>query len=539
MSDHGGGHGGEVAGLSAVVDLHLSPAGIRNVTNALTGIQHQLGHFVHATEAYFGIHFLEGLIHQTIGAAVEVEHAAQRIGITTEEVQALGLAAQMTGADVGQLEVGLRFLAKNAYEASNGSSEQAKNFAQLGVKYKDANGHVMAAGQLLEQVADRVKATEDPTKRTAIAVKLLGRGGAALLPLLQQGSEGIQKFREEAEELGGGFGEDFIHQAAETEHEIFKFQFALRSISSKLVGVFLPAITKAVGGLIGLIKWINKTMEANKFLQYTIELTTAALLAWGAASLYAARAAIAMIIIAAVFDEIHGMLTGGKSLFGQWLDQWAGIGTVDKAVRSWAAGIQLLVKAFKDLAEGKKLLDFSTIKELFTGAGDAQKQTMKEAEMRGHLAAAREAANSKDPVLAAIGKRELDKLKAENFGLARPEAAGQGLGAARLGMSNAGQANGVAAQREVGKSLGLLGLGGGDVHGAHGEVHAPGSHGETTVNQENHTEIHVHAKTDADPETIARVAGEVHDAKHAQHLKQARQAIGRRPAPNGENVSHE
>lgn len=96
-----------------------------------------------------------------------------RTGVSVEELSRLKFAAEQTGASAGDLEKAFRFMAKN------------------GMKPDD-----------IGKVADRLASVADPAQRTALAMKLLGKGGAALVPLLSGGSAGLQQFREEADRLG-------------------------------------------------------------------------------------------------------------------------------------------------------------------------------------------------------------------------------------------------------------------------------------------------------------------------------------------------
>jgi hypothetical protein len=50
-------------------------------------------------------------------------------------------------------------------------------------------------------------------ERTTVAMKLFGTSGAALIPLLEGGSEGAKKMFAEFERLGGAMSKDFVAAA--------------------------------------------------------------------------------------------------------------------------------------------------------------------------------------------------------------------------------------------------------------------------------------------------------------------------------------
>ena len=61
----------------------------------------------------------------------------------------------------------------------------AKEFEKWGI-------HATTAGAAMYEIADRMKATEDPAVRAAMAVDLMGRGGASMVPFLERGAAALK-----------------------------------------------------------------------------------------------------------------------------------------------------------------------------------------------------------------------------------------------------------------------------------------------------------------------------------------------------------
>jgi DNA repair exonuclease SbcCD ATPase subunit len=138
------------------------------------------------------------LIKNAVQAGDNIAEMAQRVGVSTNALQELTHAANLSGSGVEGLENGLRFLNKTLGEAQSGSKEAAAAFAKIGVdpsKYRDA-------GEAFGAVADGLQSLGNEAQRTAARLDIFGRGGNELAILLNEGSAGIARMREEAQRLG-------------------------------------------------------------------------------------------------------------------------------------------------------------------------------------------------------------------------------------------------------------------------------------------------------------------------------------------------
>jgi hypothetical protein len=149
------------------------------------------------------------LIRNAVSAADRIAEMAQRIGISTDALQELSHAANLSGASIEDLENGLRFLNKNLGEAQAGSKAVAEAFRRIGVdpaQFRDA-------GAAIGAVADGILTLGNEAQRTEARLALFGRGGNQLAILLNEGSAGIAKFREEAQRLGLVIDREMLKQA--------------------------------------------------------------------------------------------------------------------------------------------------------------------------------------------------------------------------------------------------------------------------------------------------------------------------------------
>jgi hypothetical protein len=145
---------------------------------------------------------LTGIAVSTALAGDSAAKTAKQLGVGVEELQELTFAADRSGASMKDLETGIRRLAVVAVDAAEGTGAGAEAFAALGISATDAEGELKDPLKLFEEVAGSMATMENETQKMALANDVFGRSGAKLLPLLNEGADGIQALRAEARAYG-------------------------------------------------------------------------------------------------------------------------------------------------------------------------------------------------------------------------------------------------------------------------------------------------------------------------------------------------
>ena len=144
----------------------------------------------------------------------EVAKAAKNIGVSAEALQELGFAAEISGANFRDVQVAIQRAAKGLNDArTKGTGPFKDALDQLNIGLEEFDG--LEPDQIFERLSTSLSGLEDPTTKAALAQDLFGRGGKRLIPLLDEGAEGISALREEFKELGGGFTDDGAAAAEE------------------------------------------------------------------------------------------------------------------------------------------------------------------------------------------------------------------------------------------------------------------------------------------------------------------------------------
>jgi len=278
--------------------------------------------------------------------AEQLEHNAQATGLSTDELQAWQLGASEAGVEGDEFTMALRRLSTSMAGGADAAGSQAKVFAELGIKTKDAHGSVRGLVDVLPEIVEHFKNTKDGAGKAALATELFGRQGARLIPLLNKGADGIVDLRQKLKLMGGGFSPEFIKASAELIEDTKELAEGWTSLKVKIAGYLIPALDGAVRVLTKVVVWMGNLVQQTNIV-------TAALVAFGLkgalalTELAVANApllaefglmALGIGLVVLAIDELITTWQGGDSLITRGLDKIFGEGSTAKAV-AWIHSI--------------------------------------------------------------------------------------------------------------------------------------------------------------------------------------------------------
>jgi hypothetical protein len=185
-------------------------------------------------------------IKSAIDSLDKMDEAAERIGLTTESLSALAYAGKMTGVEFEDMTGALTKLSVKMSDAASGDKAATALFKDLGINVKDASGQLKTADTVFSEVADRFAQFEDGAAKTGLAVDLLGKSGARLVPTLNQGAAGLEAMTKEAKALGGIYDGKLAKQAADFNDNLDKLAILSASAGKSIASDILPVLNKLV-----------------------------------------------------------------------------------------------------------------------------------------------------------------------------------------------------------------------------------------------------------------------------------------------------
>jgi hypothetical protein len=118
----------------------------------------------------------------TMLAGAALYGMSQRTGMSAESLSRLGFAADMTGTSIESAEVGIRRMQRVISASVNGNKAAAKSLGEVGLAASDLAG--LSPEEQFAKISAAISNIVDPTMRAGAAIKIFGRSGTELLPLM-------------------------------------------------------------------------------------------------------------------------------------------------------------------------------------------------------------------------------------------------------------------------------------------------------------------------------------------------------------------
>ena len=317
---------------------------MRGLTGAASGLSGALGTLAPLLSAAG----LVGMVKGTLDAAETMNDLAQSTGVSVEALSRFNKAAAVSGTNLEGVSKGLVKLNKAMVDAATGGKASSATFQALGISVKNADGSLKSADRVMLEVANRFKAMPDGAAKTALALRLFGKSGAELVPLLNMGGDAIDK-------MSTKMTTAFAQRADEYTDNLARLGGKVRALGMDLTIALLPALEQITNAL---------TVAVTAFNQLPAPLKSAAVgaatlaIAWGPLA-GALKGSIGLLASAANGLEIlryQAALAGG--VMPMLIGHIRGLGAAILALPGWGwilAGVTalgLLGKALYDNNEG-------------------------------------------------------------------------------------------------------------------------------------------------------------------------------------------
>lgn len=223
------------------------------------------------------------------GIGSQVTDVGARTGMDVTAVQGLGYAAEASGASIDDVQAAVAKLNRTVAAASDGSTEAAEALAAVGLSAEQLAA--LRPDERFRLIAERLRRIEDPGRRSAAAIALLGKQATALMPLLAQGAAGIAALEDRARQLGLVFAPEDIARAKELSDLITDIKLQLQGLFLGLGAAALPDLIALGRGLQRALAIARQFIDRNRTLVQWL-LRIAAVVAVAGVALVALAAAM-------------------------------------------------------------------------------------------------------------------------------------------------------------------------------------------------------------------------------------------------------
>ncbi len=227
----------------------------KGMSRAMMGVKKSFGAALKATKmlavaAVAGAGAVAFMVKQAVNSADKFQKMAQSVGTNVETLSSMKHAADLAGISFESLATGFKMVAKNAMDAAAGTGLAKDAFRALGITVLNTDGTLKDSQDMILEIADKFAVMEDGAGKTALAMKIFGRSGADLIPLLNAGSAGIKEMTDEAKILGITLDTDTAQAAERFNDNLTRLKGVQTGFINQMMEAMLPTLEDYSEGMI-------------------------------------------------------------------------------------------------------------------------------------------------------------------------------------------------------------------------------------------------------------------------------------------------
>ena len=167
---------------------------------------------------------------------------SQKTGVSVEALTALDYAAKLSDVTTEGLTKALQKLSIAMFDTQVNGDEGSAALKALGVSATDAHGQIRPTEAVLLDLAEKFADMPDGADKAALAVKLFGKEGLAIIPFLNQGREGITALMEEAQRLGLVMSEDVARASEVFNDNLTRLSAIFEGVQRQVGAAVIPIL---------------------------------------------------------------------------------------------------------------------------------------------------------------------------------------------------------------------------------------------------------------------------------------------------------
>ena len=193
-----------------------------------------------------------------VGAAVAFTHeldkqaeamdrigkTADKVGLTTDELQEMRFAAEQTGVSIANVDSAMRVFSRLSGEAEKGYGSLKDTLEEYNISLVDSEGRMRSNIDIIGDLADVVKNADSAQERLRITIKAFEAEGAGLVNTLKNGKEGLDASREAAHRYNQVVSGDSIRAASDYSDAMNKLTGSFTTFRRDAITPLLPALTE-------------------------------------------------------------------------------------------------------------------------------------------------------------------------------------------------------------------------------------------------------------------------------------------------------
>lgn len=224
---------------------------ISKLDNSTSKLSSTFNSFLGLATAFGAVTLFKEQVSQALDFADSLNKLSQKTGITADGLYSLSAAAKLSDVDFASLESSLAKFSKGIGEASMGTGTAKDAFERLGVSIQNQDGTLKDSFALLVELSEQFQDMPDGAMKATTAMQLFGKSGADMIPLLNSGSDALQKF-------SGVMNQETAKAAEDFNDSLTNVQLSTNAFTMQIIKEMNPTIKDLTKNFNDLAESINK-----------------------------------------------------------------------------------------------------------------------------------------------------------------------------------------------------------------------------------------------------------------------------------------
>lgn len=213
---------------------------------------------------------LVAIVKNAIDAADHLNDLSKKTGVAVDVLGGIGFAAAQAGGDLETAAAAAGKLNKSIAEAGSGNKESVEAFKALGISVQDVGGRLKTADKVIAEVADKFENYADGPEKAAIALRLFGKAGADMIPLLNDGGEALRKNIEYFQKYSG-VTQDIAEKSDAFNDALEKVKLLSGAAGNQIAAELLPTLQLLVEKMVAVKESSEGFSAVGKAIRTVIE----------------------------------------------------------------------------------------------------------------------------------------------------------------------------------------------------------------------------------------------------------------------------
>jgi lambda family phage tail tape measure protein len=244
---------------------------------------------------------MHAFVTKTLEAAAALQGLSEQTGASTTALSGFAPVATISGTAMEAIGASLAKLSKGLAGVDDETAGASKALQFLGIRAKDVSGNLRDPADVMNDIALKLAEFEDGAGKTAVAMELFGKSGAAMLPFLKDLAEN--------QDLNIRLTAQQIEEADGASKAMARMRAESNFVAQTLVTSAIPSMSVLAKELKSVLLGTDNAVEGIQRLRAEGTLT-----AWAENTAYA---------IAVVIDSLRVIGNTVKSVVSSFSAVWA------------------------------------------------------------------------------------------------------------------------------------------------------------------------------------------------------------------------